>query len=87
VREIRRAYYTLAGRQIGDDLLPSPGVVSERDRIGAGGENALGVPGREPRSASGVLGVDEAEIDRQLPAQARQVLLKQKPSRRAEDVS
>jgi len=56
-------------------------VVSERDRVGAGGEDALGVPRREARSAGGVLGVDEAEIDRQPLAQARQVLLEQKPAR------
>lgn len=61
-------------------------MVSERDRIGAGGEDALGMPGREARSAGGILGVDEAKIDRQLLAQAWQVLLEQEPPGRAEDV-
>jgi len=61
-------------------------VVSERYRIGAGGEDALGVPGRETRPTGGVLGVDDAEVDRQLLTQTRQVLLEQEPSRRAKDV-
>jgi len=46
-------------------------MVSERDRVGAGREDALGMPGSEARSVGGVLGVDETEIDRQPLAQAR----------------
>ncbi len=86
-RQVRRTDDAVRGCEIGGDLLPAPGVVAERDRIGAGGKDALCVPGRKTRSVRGVLGVDEAEIDRQLLAQAGQLLLEHQPPRRAEDVS
>jgi hypothetical protein len=45
------------------------GVVAERDRVDAGGQQLLGLFRRDPDPARGVLAVGDDEVRRQLLAQ------------------
>jgi hypothetical protein len=44
-------------------------VVAERDRVGAGAQQLVGLLGRDPEPARGVLAVDDDEVGRELLAQ------------------
>jgi hypothetical protein len=44
-------------------------VVAERDHVGAGLEQLVGVLGRDPDAARGVLAVDDHEVGAQLTAE------------------
>jgi hypothetical protein len=65
-REVGRSSDAFRLLQVGDELLPPPGVVSERDRIGAGGEDPLRELGGEARALRCVLGVNDAEAGAEL---------------------
>ena len=58
-------------REVRADLLPAPGVVAERDRVGAGGEQPLGEPRRDADAVRDVLAVDDADVDVELARAAR----------------
>ena len=49
--------------QVGDDLLAVPGVVAERQHVGAGGEQRLGHLWAEAEAVRGVLGVHHHQIE------------------------
>jgi hypothetical protein len=61
-------------------------VVAERDRVGAGREDAVGELRRDARAVGGVLAVDDADVGVQLLAQRRQPLLDGATAGDAEDV-
>jgi len=61
-------------------------MVAERDRVGAGGEQAVGELARDARAVGGVLAVDDAHVDVELVPQRRQPPLDCKLPGRAEDV-
>jgi hypothetical protein len=72
---------------VAERLLLVPGVVAERQAVGAGVEQlARGVLG-DPEARGGVLAVDHHELETQPPAQARQVLGQAVATRAADDVS
>ena len=50
-------------------------MVAERDRIGAGGEEAVRHAWREAEPVTGVFAIDHGEVDPQLTAQLGQVAL------------
>ena len=56
----------------GNDFLAVPGVVAEREDVGAGGEQGARHLGRQAEAVRGVLGVDHREIDAQPRAQVGQ---------------
>ena len=70
-REVRRADDAIGGGEVGRDLLAAPGVVAERDRVGAGGEEALGELRRDADAVGDVLAVDDAERGVELGPQGR----------------
>ena len=57
--------------EVGPDLAVAVGVVAERDHVDAGGEQLVGVLGRDADAARGVLAVGDDEVERELLAQAR----------------
>jgi hypothetical protein len=61
-------------------------VVAERDHVRACGEQAVGELGRDARAVGGVLAVDDANVRRELLAQARQLRLDGATAGDAEDV-
>ena len=61
-------------------------MVAERDRVGPGGEQALGQARRDPGPVGDVLAVDDAEPYVVLLLQARQAFLDRLPAGGAEDV-
>jgi hypothetical protein len=61
-------------------------VVAERENVGAGSEQPVGEPRRDPRSVGDVLAVDDAEVDVELVAERPEPFLDRAPSRRPEDV-
>jgi hypothetical protein len=61
-------------------------VVAERDRVGSGREQLVGDLRRDAEPVRGVLAVDDAEVDPELLAQARQPLLDRTTTRAAVDV-
>ena len=67
--------------EVGLDLGAPPGVVAERDHVGAGGEQPLGELRRDPDAVGRVLAVHDAEADAELLAQRRQPLLDRPPAR------
>ena len=52
--------------EVGRDLDSPPRVVPERDRVGAGSEDPVCEPWRDPDPVRGVLAVDDAEVDLEL---------------------
>ena len=73
--------------EVGVDLGPAPGVVAERDHVGAGGEDPGGELGRDPDAVGCVLAVDDAERRSELLSQAAQPLLERASPRRADDIA
>jgi hypothetical protein len=61
-------------------------VVSERERVGPGGEQPVGEPWRQARAVGRVLRIDDAEAGSELFLQGREPLLDRGTARRAEDV-
>jgi hypothetical protein len=61
-------------------------VIAERDHVGARGEQLVSELGGDPRAVGDVLAVDDADVGRELIAQAGQPLLDGASSRDAEDV-
>src|SRR5439155_21476019 len=72
--------------EVGPDLGPAPDVVSEGDRVGAGGEDAIREPRRDAGPVRNVLAVHDAEVDPPLLAQPGQAFLQRAPAGRTEDV-
>ena len=72
--------------EVGDQLLPAPGVVSERDRVGARAAQPLGELRGQPRAVGRVLGVDDAEVGAQLVPKSREAILERPRAGGAEDV-
>ena len=72
--------------EVGREVALGPGVVAERDHVGAGGEDPLGELGRDPAPVGGVLAVDDAEVDAELLAQRGQAHFHGAPAGRSEDV-
>ena len=69
-RACSRAGSTRSDRlEVRRDLRAPPRVVAERDRVGAGGEQLVGEPRRDPDAVGGVLAVDDADVDLELVAQ------------------
>ena len=64
--------------EVGLDLAVAVGVVAERDHVDAGGEQLVGVLRRDADAASGVLAVDDDEVEPELLAQARQQRLERR---------
>jgi hypothetical protein len=61
-------------------------VVAERDRVGSGGEDALGELRGEAGALSGVLAIYDAEVGSVLLAERVQTFLERTPPGRAEDI-
>ncbi len=61
-------------------------MISERDRIRAGSEQAIGELRRDADAVCDVLAVDDAQIGPQLVAERRQALLDRAPAGDADDV-
>ena len=57
---------------IRDDFLAVPGVVAQRDHVGAGGEQRARHFGRQAEAVRGVLGIHHREVDAQARAQVGQ---------------
>jgi hypothetical protein len=67
--QVGRTHDALRGWKPIDELAPPPGVVPERDRVGAGAEDFRGEAGRQPDAVGRVLAVDHADVDVELLAQ------------------
>jgi hypothetical protein len=61
-------------------------VVSERDHVGARGEDPVGELAGDPGAVGGVLAVDDADVRAELVAQRGQAFLDGAPAGDAEDV-
>ena len=61
-------------------------MVPEREHVGAGGEQPVGEPRRDPGAVGHVLAVHDAEVDVELLAQPGQPLLYRPTAGRPEDV-
>ncbi len=61
--KVRRTHDRRGGGEVGADLLAPPGVVAERDRVRACGEQPLREPRRDPDPVGDVLSIDNARID------------------------
>ena len=57
--------------QVTGDLEPVPGVIAQRDHIGPGGEDVVGLPG-EDAHPGGVFPVDHGKVDVVLPPELPQ---------------
>ena len=73
--------------EVGADLLTPPGVVAERDRVGAGGEEAVGQLRRDPDAVRDVLAVDDADRGIELRPQRRQPVLERLAAGPPDDVA
>ena len=71
-RKIQRAQQPRVLGDVGDDLLAVPGVVAQRDHVGAGGEQRARHVGGQAEAVRGVLGVHHREVDAQRLAQPGQ---------------
>ena len=71
-REVERADNPGLLRDVGDQLLAVPGVVAQRDRVGAGGQDGFGHVGRQAEAVAGVLAVDHHQVGAQVGAQLGQ---------------
>ena len=85
--EVRRPDDANRIGQVRADLLPPPGVVAERDRVGADREQLLGELGRDPDAVGDVLAVDDAEVDAELAAETGQALGQRLAAGSADDVA
>ena len=85
-RGVRRPDDLLRLLEVGADLRPAEGVVPERDRVGAGREQAVGEAWRDPDPVGGVLAVQHAGVDLELGLERLEPLLDRPASRRADDV-
>ena len=74
------------GLEIRRDLGAAPGVVAERDRIGPGRQQLLGEARGDPDPVSGVLAVDDAEVDSELGAELLEAVLDDFPAGAPDDV-
>ena len=68
--EIRRPDDPVGLSEVRHHLLAPPGVVPQRDHVGAGGEDLLGELRRDPEPVGRVLAVRDAEVDLELLAHA-----------------
>ena len=84
--EVGRTDHALGVGEVRDDLAPPPGVVAEREHVGAGCEQPLGEARGDAGPVGDVLRVDDAEADPELFLQRRQPFLDRRPPGRAEDV-
>ena len=64
--EIRRPDDPVGLSEVRHHLLAPPGVVPQRDHVGAGGEDLLGELRRDPEPVGRVLAVRDAEVDLEL---------------------
>ena len=74
-------------RQIGADLVAAPGVVAERDRVGARREQNLGEPRGDPHPVRDVLAVDDAQVDLVALTEAGEQALERIAAGPADDVA
>lgn len=84
--QVRRPDDPLAVLEVREELAARPGVVSERQDVGAGGEQLLGELRRQPAPVGRVLGVDDAEVGPELVAEWREALLQRAAPGGPEDV-
>jgi hypothetical protein len=73
-------------REVGGDLLAPPGVVSERDDVGAAREQAFGELRGDADTVCDVLAVDDAERRADLLAQGCEPVLERLAAGPADDV-
>jgi hypothetical protein len=76
----------IAALQVREELTARPGVVAEREDVGAGGEQLLGELRRKPAAVGRVLGVDDAEVGAELVPERGEALLQRAAPRRPEDI-
>ena len=86
-QEVRGAHDPLVRVEVGVDLAAVVGVVAERDRVDARGEHLVGVLGRDPEPARGVLAVDHHERRLVALAQEREAVEQRVAPEAADDVA
>ncbi len=86
-RKICRAQQARLARKILDDFLPLPDVISAGEHIGARREKFLGDPRRDAETGSGILAVDDAQIDLALREDVREPVVNDLAAGRADDIA
>src|SRR6185437_189893 len=86
-RKVRRTQQARLMRQVIEDFLAVPDVISAGKHFRARGEKIVGQPWRDAKTRSGVFAIDDGEIDLLLRDDIREMVVHDAPAGRAYDVS